>query len=173
MIEQVHGHKGQDTLIELAQRKAYQMSSSTNNNSFWNKWKIESIWEWFRTAFVLPYIHTYIHQDLNKTYSTLGVGTGVMEVTVKSDLSHIKSLAQTWLGGRVQWLQSKAKCAAYILPHSASSTLWVVYKLIMQARHCPPPQRAGFSFYGPRKDRRLSQPWASYLGLNLRSWAQF
>ena len=30
-------------------------------------------------------------------------------------------------------------CAAYIPPHSASSTLWAVYKLIMEATHCPPP----------------------------------
>ena len=32
-------------------------------------------------------------------------------------------------------LKQKAKRAAYIPPLSVSSTLWVVYKLIMQARH--------------------------------------
>ena len=69
-------------------------------------------------------------------------------------------------------IKAKAKCAAYIPPHSASSTLWVVYKLIMQATHCP-PQWAGYSFYWPQKDRRLSQPWANYLGSNPGSWAQF
>ena len=42
----------------------------------------------------------------------------------------------------------------------------------MQAIHCP-PQQAGYSFYRPQKDRMLSQPWAGYLGLNPRSWAQF
>ena len=68
--------------------------------------------------------------------------------------------------------KAKAKRAAYIPPHSASSTLCVVYKLIMQATHWP-PQQAGYSFCQPQKDRRLSQPLAGYLGLNPGSWAQF
>ena len=36
---------------------------------------------------------------------------------------------------RITFKKQKAKHAAYILPHSASSTLWAVYKLIMQATH--------------------------------------
>ena len=45
---------------------------------------------------------------------------------------------QTVLSSVRQKQKRKAKRAAYMLPHSASSTLWAVYKLIMQATHCPP-----------------------------------
>ena len=45
----------------------------------------------------------------------------------------------------------KAKCAAYIPAHSASSTLWKVYRLIMQATHCPPNKLGThFTDLGPR-----------------------
>ena len=54
-------------------------------------------------------------------------------------------------------LQNKAKCAAYIPPHSASSTLWAVYKLIMQATHCP-PSKLGTHF----TDLRRIEGWVGY-----------
>ena len=40
----------------------------------------------------------------------------------------------------------QSKRAAYIPPHSASSTLWAVYKLIMQGTHCPPLSELGTHF---------------------------
>ena len=43
----------------------------------------------------------------------------------------------------------------------------------MQATYFPPSQQAGYIIYWPWKDGRLSESQASYLGLNLRLWAEF
>ena len=57
--------------------------------------------------------------------------------------------------------KAKAKRAAYILPHSASSTLWAVYKLIMQATHCPPP--AGWVLILPTSEGSKAESTLSWL----------
>ena len=56
----------------------------------------------------------------------------------REDYNQLNILTGGEEGGHNKTKQSKAKHAAYIPPHSASNTLQAVYKLIMQATHCPP-----------------------------------